>query len=112
MIDKSIPYKLTPDELIFLRDAARFSEASDLVSRLNRDQRKFLAEALHDAVIQQLNQPINSTITLVVHVIDEEAVAKAKAEAKPKPEPHVTKCVFCGQPVKQCVCDQWAAYRQ
>lgn len=112
MIDKRIPYKLSPDELVFLRDAARWAEVSDLRSTLSREQRQFLAEALQDAIIQQGNQPIHSTITLEVHQIDEQAFEKAKAEAKPPAPPHVMKCVFCQQPVKQCVCDQWAKYRQ
>ena len=112
MINQRIPYKISPDELIFLRDAARFAEASDLISRLNREQRKFLAEALQDAIIRQGNHALYSTITLEVHVLDEEAVKKQQADARPAEPPHVTKCVFCHQPVKQCTCDQWASYRQ
>ena len=112
MIDKVIPYKLTPDELVFLRDAARWAEVSDLRSTLTREQRQFLAEALQDAFIQQTYHPVHSTITLEVHQIDEQAYEKAKASAEPPPAPHVMKCVFCQHPVGQCTCDAWARYRQ
>jgi len=104
MIDKLIPYKLTPDELIFLRDASRFAEANDLISRLSREQRKLLAEALQDAIIRQGNHALYSTITLEVHVIDEEAMKKQQADARPAAPPYVTKCVYCHQPVEQCTC--------
>ena len=114
MMDKIVPYKMTIDEIVFLRDAVRFSEASDLVSRLSRDQRKLLADALQDLVIKHSSQAVNSTITLELHLLDDEAVAeirKVYEESKPKP-PNVARCVFCNHPVKQCVCEQWASYRQ
>jgi Mg/Co/Ni transporter MgtE len=114
MQDKKVPYKMTIDEIVFLRDATRFSESSDLVSRLSRDQRKLLAETLQDLIVKHSSQAVNSTITLELHLLDDEAVAEIKRlyeESKPKPE-HIARCVFCNHPVKQCVCDQWASYRQ
>ena len=111
MIDKRIPYKLTPDELVFLRDAARFGETSDIRSTLTREQRQFLAEAIQDAIIKQGSHAMHSTITLEVHQLDDEAFEAARV-TEPPSQPHVMKCIFCQQPVKQCVCDAWVRYRQ
>lgn len=113
MKDEKVVLPLKPDEIVFLRDAARFAEASDLRSTLSREERKQLAGKLQDLYIRFTSHVMYSTFALELHLVDEAAFKKTMSEARKYPDnTHVATCVFCQHPVKQCTCDQWVVHRQ